>query len=217
MKIKFFPFFLVLICSISFISCNEDKDSSIEFINESKIQQIIEMVDNQEQKLAYSLLNKNEKYSLWQQKFEIIINSKYFNEGQNQLIKKIKNDLISDIFLEDDDSQIYFKNVSIPNYLKTLKKEFNNEDIGFIFYTLDSYRSLKKDVIKYEDNEGGGTGQSKSCDCNRNSMWSCTWWNTSTCLERAELNGCKILFDGCGFMNSYSCNGKCKPTFAKEE
>ncbi|WGH75692.1 bacteriocin fulvocin C-related protein [Tenacibaculum tangerinum] len=191
----------LILCLCAFVlvfwSCTENEmQNEPEFVNQTKIEQVLNAKNKSEQKLTYTLLNKDEKYNLWINKLKTVLSQGKLNKNQRLLINKFIAFLKPKHFITDSDEQLFLKNVYIPKYLGELKKEFTVNQIGTTFYKIP---------ITHVDNEGGG-GETKDCDCNRNSMVSCQWLNTSSCEERT----CKSSYDGCGFLLAYSCNGICR-------
>tara|TARA_B110000090_G_C13381934_1_gene446182 strand:- start:1688 stop:2272 length:585 start_codon:yes stop_codon:yes gene_type:complete len=185
--------------------CSEENSNLLDDTrNQSKVEEVLILENLNEQKLAYSLLSPKEKHQLWNLKIDHVIESWSLNKKQIELLKELKVTSKVTQFVADSDDQVYFQTIFVPTYLRKLKTEFSNKEIGNIFYTA----SRKYYLTHEEDNDGGG-GSSKDCDCNRNSTSSCLWLNTDSCEERAEVNGCKVVTTGCGFFWAYSCNGKC--------
>ncbi|MGB0892160.1 MAG: bacteriocin fulvocin C-related protein [Flavobacteriaceae bacterium] len=202
-------FLLLLFITFCFFSCTikEENNIDVEVINHEKINQVLKIKDFSEQKLAYSLLNKNEKFLLWNDRLKEINNLKLSNNQKN-LIKELNMLLNNKHFLDDSNDNVVLKNVLIPKYLKKLKENFTTKQIGIIFYTLIPITPSSVTVETGDDGQGGDNGGAKDCDCNKSSMVSCQWLNTSSCEDKT----CKAPTpeNQCGFLLMYPCNGSCK-------
>lgn len=181
-----------------------------------KIQQILNNSSKSERKLAYSLLNEREKLILWKKKINYAIQFGSLKISQKNALNNVIEKLDQKIFVDETDENVIFRNVRVPQIINNLQKHFSNNDIGNLFYSLKYYIPTAKDNgigVHSKDGEeqgGGGTGDdSTNCDCNRNSMFSCTWLNTLTCKEKT----CKKpeIENQCGFLGMFPCNGVCKP------
>lgn len=193
----------LILFSLLIFSCSEnEKNIEIQNVDLNKINQVVVTKNQNEQKILYSMLNKDEKFTLWNNKLNKIVTSNLLNENQKKLIKNFLNNLESKHFIENSDDELHFKTIYIPQYLETLKENFTTNQIGYIFYTT-SYST----EISYEDDGGA----KKNCDCNRTSMVSCVWLNNSSCINNEAGTACKETFSSCGFMWAYTCNGICKP------
>lgn len=153
-------------------------------------------------------MNKQEKLTLWKQKLNTILKSKLLTKNQLNVILTIEKSLKPALFVKDSDELEYFKNVSVPHYLKLLKEEFTVEEIGSIFYSVKPLPDGK--LIFFKDNDVKNKKKVLSrpnapCNCNKNSMFSCRWLNSDSC----ETSRCDEDFSGCGFIWAYECNGIC--------
>lgn len=202
----------LILITFLFISCTQNDIIDQETVNveQTKIDQVTSLKNRAERKIAYSLLDKSEKFTLWEQKLDYIINSQTLSKKQISLISEIKKELSHSLFEEDSDESEYFKTIHAKNYLNKLKKEFTINEIGQIFYSVKIHRTYETydlgAVIEEDDgNNGGGT---RICSCNKNSMVSCRWLNSRSCKDIE----CKppTIVNQCGFFMRYPCNGVCK-------
>lgn len=132
------------------------------------------------------MLNKNEKYDIWQKKLDGIVNSKKLNDSQIKYINELKKSLNSK-YLEKNANLKYTNYYN--NYLKEMKK------IGFTLFS-------KEEMITYytkinETDLVAGT----HCNCNTSDDWcitgDCFYWHCSTGDA------------GCGWRLDQECNGLC--------
>jgi len=232
MKSNFNKFLAVLFLIILFNCTNENVSpvNNIENISEQKINTILNMSSESDRRLAYDLLNKNEKFSIWKNKMESLINeNKLFGvtinltEEQLKLISELNNNLEPYLFSkEQNDKKEFYKNVYVPKFIEKAKLVFdNNYVIGMIFYelTLVTDVNLKQDLenAELEDlidafNRVGVDGfddgfQPKDCDCNKDSFFSCKWGEHDVYCKDTN---CKSSLDGCGFLGWYECDQECK-------
>lgn len=199
------------------IACSEKNlNSEITTLqNDLKIEQILKNTSKEERKLAYSLLTEYEKSIFWKKKLNYALNSENLGHNQKNILNNILIQINENIFFNGTDENEIYKNITIPKNLKKLQKSFSNNEIGNLFYTLKYYIPKTKDDsiitqnIDGEEQGDGGTGDdAKSCDCNRNSMFSCTWLDSYSCKKKT----CKEPeIPQCGFLGMYPCNGICKP------
>jgi hypothetical protein len=179
-----------LLCSL--FSCTEDKSESK--INSNVIVSSIKKINNiDEQRIAFNLLNSEEKLLVWSDKLNLILEDPNINNAQKTLIIELKNNLKPCCFKDEtNDEKEYFKNIYVVNYLKEIDKVFTREQIEKIFYNLYDYRIA--------DNT------KKSCNCNKGSLFGCG--ASASCKNKT----CTDSNSGCGFMWAWECNGICELT-----
>lgn len=118
--------FIILFLS----SCSVENDS----LNDSKTTRIQEIKNEKNiavQRVMYNLLSPDEKYHLWSQKIDNLINDKGLNAEQIDLLEEVKSKLNTNYFdssYSDDDKEI-FKVVYIKEFLKKAKILFNDDFI----------------------------------------------------------------------------------------
>ena len=179
-------------------SCENDDNNELSLkTTELKIEQISNTSISSEQKRMYSMLNKSEKLFLWNEKIKKTIKNSNFNENQIKILNDINKDLKLNLFDENSPENSYFKVVQVPKYLKELGKYFSNNQIANKFYR----------ITPIEDTPELMSGN-KDCDCNKDSMVSCTALRPENCKDS---DTCDSTYNGCGFMWAYSCNGVCDP------
>lgn len=192
---KVFAIFGLAISSILF-SCSENEsiNSSKEIVNESKISQVLNEKDYESQKLMYNNLSSDEKYKLWNDKIEKIINKNNLNEEQKTLLQELKKNMFVGIFdeTENNDKAEIFKNIYVKDFLKKASKIFNREFIRANFYYISKISSERR-----------YSGES-SCSCNIGATFTCTYR-----IECRSLQTCRSSTSGCGFLGAFECNGNC--------
>ncbi|WP_299683972.1 bacteriocin fulvocin C-related protein [uncultured Dokdonia sp.] len=201
-------FLVVLSIMILISSCSEEaiEESSLTTVDSDfKVEQILEMPANGDQKLAYSLLDKNQKLLLWNKKInQVLISDKLILDDEqsnllNELLHKINNNV--DLFGEDtNEYSDYFKYVYVPDFIKRSEQIFTNDQILSIFSNFSSIDVNMNQQYKIEDAPIG----EKECNCNESSSISCSF-NTVDCVK----GGCKETIASCGFLGFFECNGRC--------
>lgn len=180
-------------------SCENESTNQPTDFTVAKINQIYQTNSKTEQRKMLSMLDKNEKLFFWNQNIKKKLKRSDFNNKQIIIINKFIESLNENIFDEDSPENAYFKNITVPRYLTELKDNFTQNEIEDLFYRVD----LQSRDIIYEG------GDKDDCDCNRNSLVSCTALRPENCKKNE--NTCEELFSGCGFWYAYACNGICKP------
>lgn len=186
------------------------------------------MNSESDRKLAYSLLNKNEKYSIWKSKMENLLNDDLLfgvkvklNDNQRSLISEFNEILKPSLFSdEDNDRKEYIKNIYVPNFISRAKDVFDDKYlIGMIFYeiTVTSSEKLKNSSINYDYQSLINSfnsraddfiiSETKDCNCQKDSFFSCAWGQHETYCKKKK---CKDSLDGCGFAGWYECEQICE-------
>lgn len=199
----------LFISAIFLFNCSQDEIAQVQHIRHSKIEQVISIKNRAERKIAYTLLNKEEKHILWKEKLDNIIASEKISGKKKIIVQNIQKKLSISLFEADSDEAEYFKTILVPQYLSDLNKEFSVKEIGLMFYSIKPIETFsvtrQENKEEFDDSEDGGT---KTCDCNRNSMVSCRWLDSNSCTSiSCEIP--RIKPKNCGFMYSYDCNGIC--------
>lgn len=191
---KILLLFVVAVATLT--SCSNDESNNIDAL---KLESVISTTNkNNEQRVAYSLLNPDEKFSLWNNQFNELLDENSLNTNQKDLIRELQKNVKVSFFSEEvSDEKEYFKNIFVPNYLVKLQLEFSNESINEIFYSLKPSR-----ITPILINNPGVT---KGCDCNQGSLF-------GGCSGNCEEKTCKGSSTGCGFLWAWECNGVCKLT-----
>jgi hypothetical protein len=191
MKIK--SKLVALFCALLFFSCSKDDATS------SKVASVLSINDSAEQKVEYSLLNSNEKFIIWDNKINSLLEDNSLNEEQKDLIKELKNNIKPKYFEKStNDEKEYFKNIYVKNYLKKIDKVFNRDQINSIFYSIN----IKRGNIQNAISDTSRYSPRITCDCNRGSLFGCGDSCTITICGNPTP-------DGCGFMWGWECNGGC--------
>lgn len=182
--------------------CESEENIVLEqVVNLNKIETVINTTNKSEQRIVYRLLYTPEKYTLWFNKLHNFINKNKsidhkLTSQQLSLLNKLKNDLKIEYFVDNSDSQEYFKNIYIPNLMEKVIPLFTRNQIYQLFYSV-SYTN----IIPTGRSEGLDGGH---CECNVNSAWSCEWFQDN-CTENDDCEH----ENGCGFMLMWTCNGLC--------
>lgn len=214
MKKNIFKTLCILLLACLFPSCSQNSNEEESFItanSQYKIDKVLTTKIESDQRIEYSLLSKEEKFALWFQKYESLINDDMFlntesiilNDEQKQLVEELKNKLSQNIFDEvDNDEKEYFQNIYVPDFLKRAQKVFTYDEIGLIFYKLSTPNadtSLKQLALSTDANS------EKDCNCNIGAFFTCQWGQ-----NLCEESRCASSLTGCGFTWNYPCDGDCK-------
>lgn len=198
---KGFLFFTVLIAMLFIFSCSSDENQTVieDSVNKNKINDVMNLEREEDQKIAYLMLNDSEKYELWKQKLNGLMLSNELNKKQKELIKVVLNNVDASFFTEKrNDKREYFKTIIFKKLILDITKEFSQNQIRTIFYSVTS-----KIDPGFED---GGSGSS-SCNCSAsiNEMFNFCGGQTS-----CKAGNCNYTASGCGFMSLSSCTGTCR-------
>lgn len=191
-----------------FTSCSKEDDFN-EKINTAKIAQLSKERNIDNQKVMYNMLTKEEKYTLWKDKIENLIQNGQLNQSQLDLIFKFKSHLKVDFFdvtLNYDEKEI-FKTVYIKDFLKEARKIFSDKVVYETFYSMSSFGKETAKLSSSTDFSNSfdvTIGTKPNCYCNKTSLWSCTLG-----MDECKYDGCQVLADGCGFLGFSECNGRC--------
>ncbi|MCD0472629.1 bacteriocin fulvocin C-related protein [Flavobacterium sp. JAS] len=194
-------------------SCSED--STVESLpvsikSQLKISKVLGEKNEENQKIAYVLLSSEEKYSLWSNKYDELLNDRthlksqgiILNDEQQELIEELKNKITKKIFEDkDSDEKAYFKNIYTPDFLKRAKKDFTKEQLGIIFFKLSAPNS--NTTLKQLSTSRIANSE-ENCDCNIGAIFTCQWG-----ADRCNEASCEIKSNACGFLGLWECNGMC--------
>jgi len=231
----------VFICLLSLLNCSNDNETINDLdgvtnelkideneifskVSKLKVSKVLDINDDDEKRVAYRLLNKEEKMFLWYNKLDYLIkeNKLYgidikLNKQQKALLIEAKSKLSLEFFDENqNDKKEFVKNIFIPDFIKRATKVFPDILFGSIFYEISVPKSklIKNEKTGLLTIEKSHTILSKDanpnpiCDCGTDHFFSCSWGQYDDyCSERIT---CKYQDGGCGFFGGYECNGICK-------
>jgi hypothetical protein len=169
------------------LSCDNDNLESIN--SDAKTNQILELKSENEQKLAYSLLNPEEKAIIWTKHLNSMKLLNSYNEEQINFINEIQKSFTAIYFSNKTKSKDSFNKKVISKGLKI----FSKKELYYLVASLSTYSKLPGQ---------GGPPPISTCGCSTSSDW-CFSGNcngTAYCLRDS---------DNCGTGWSYTCNGDC--------
>jgi hypothetical protein len=192
---------LIAIILFSLISCTQSEvpDNNLD---SSKIARMLNEDDKSARILMYSLLNKEEKFQIWNNQISDIISKENLSSKQLELIIDLKERINIKLF----DSSIHnyereiFKTIYVSVFLSQAKEIFEYNFIYQKFFNVGSETSFISSRLNGQESIG-----IQYCVCNDESAFSCNW-NTDKC---SKSNNCRKTKEGCGFLWSYECNGRC--------
>lgn len=206
-------FIFICIVAMGMLSCSTDQtnDANLNEADALKIESVLKSNGDQEsQKVVYRLLNENEKFLLWKNRFDILSQESQLKASQRALVLELRDKLTVSVFSDTrNDEQEYFKNIYIPNYLERLKNEFSFDEIRILFYSLSTYSFSPggiNELQAFDSSDRGGGDAKKDCNCNQNSLFSCNaglGCQNKTCEKKSW---------GCGIFLLWECNGLCSLT-----
>lgn len=203
-----------------------NKNNNISMI---KISKTLEMKDENEKKLAYSLLNVQEKLFIWDNKIDVLIEDNLLygvkidlDQKQKEFLLNFKNNLKLEIFSKKvNDKKEYFKNVYVPDALEEAKVLFKNDYLfGMVFYDISvplfyfKNKNLKENTLddliiaymEYSSLKIDVGGNQSFCDCDSGAFFSCQWGQHDKYCKPLSCSG----QTDCGFAWAWDCNGICK-------
>lgn len=176
------------------VSCSDSNEID-EISRNKRISQVLNEKNYATQKIMYSLLNEEEKFKIWNDKIENIIQNNNLTKEQSDLLYELKNNISVNLFKdrEKNDEREIFKTIFVKNFLKKTINVFSEDFIVSNFY-----------YINYDTAKLAPIGDLPDCTCNIGSMWSC-----SGSFECKETNKCADTTSGCGFLTFFECTGRC--------
>jgi hypothetical protein len=184
--------FILTFASLFLLSCSND-DSKESFVNESQIKAMMKINDSDDQKLAYGLLNEYEKATVWKEHFtDLLLNDATLTQDQKDIIEEVSGEITHELFSDDmNDTKAAFYAIIAPGFLLDIQVAFPVWKAEKVFHTLNAY--------------AGGSGSTKTCNCNQGSMFGCGATNDcgSTKCDEPSKNDW-------GFLWMYPCDGLCK-------
>lgn len=215
---KNYSFYCALFSLILFFSCSVEENPKDDITNEDlsyNLKQFHKIKNSREQKVAYNVLTQNERYFLWVNKLNSILDGELYNEvldldsDKRKLINEVLEIINADMFSKEPNSSLqYFKQIFIPDFLKRCQKSFTKTEISMIFGELDkinisdySLKTLSKSM-NYDPEYGN-----EECNCNTTSAVTCYSFP-----ENCKELDCLLQSLGCGFMLAFECDGLCRLT-----
>lgn len=168
---------------LTLFSCENENLESIN--SDAKVNQILELESQNEQKLAYSFLKPQEKVTIWKKHLDIMISSNDYNKKQINFIKNLRKSLTINFFSDKSKAKDVFSKKIIAEGLKN----FSKKELYFLTTTLSTNSRLQPPPIS-------------TCGCSTSSDW---------CLS-GNCNGtayCLRDSNNCGTFWEYTCNGDC--------
>ena len=190
-------------------SCSKNSDEieskAGKDVNQLKIENVLSIKNGEDQKIAFGLLNENEKYTLWNEKLKNILNNENLNEQQENLVFNIIKDLNPSVYSSvTNDYDEYFSNIISKKFIQDAEKLFSSKQIKEYFFQINEFSKT----------DAGGIGDNPndpSCNCNNAIIggWDCSFPEFCkatgvTCVDRSL---------DCGVLNTSPCDGICKYSF----
>lgn len=141
-----------------------------------------------------SLSNSN-KYSLWVDKLEQVLNSDV-SITQKTVISELLDVLKKEHFNDKTNIKDYS---SLNSVIEKISTEFSNEEGVKIFVTLADYSRLA--TLPFSE--------PSKCECNTESVFGCGHPATDCNSSGAYNLKCTERKKGCGFLWQYQCDGFC--------
>lgn len=199
---KYFKFISLLFVIITITSCS-DKDLLI--VNSQKgaldnmdaLREIIHLESVQEQRMAFKLLENEDKFKIWKIKHALIKSNDYkffggekLNSAQQLIVDEIFDSLKERYFTyKTSVESIAYYNNYLPTAIKKAQAYFSRAELKYIFCSL-KVEGKKQQLPDIE------------CDCSTESDW-CS--DETSC----SLPCTKTSTFGCGTFLAYSCDGSC--------
>ncbi|RZK10942.1 MAG: hypothetical protein EOO46_08715 [Flavobacterium sp.] len=204
-------FIFICIVAMGMLSCSTDQtnDANLNEADALKMESVLKSNGDQEsQKVVYRLLNENEKFLLWKNRFDVLSQESQLKASQRVLFRELRDRLKVSFFSDTgNDEKEYFKNIFVPNYLERLEDEFTFNEINLVFYSLNAYSISPgriNELQEFDPNDRGSSGDAaKDCNCNKGSLFGCG--ASQSCGSRT----CESSSTGCGFLWAWECNGNC--------
>lgn len=207
MKSQRLNLFLLFFSFLLIISCTDDNSQNENSnVNRNKIDNVLSITNAEDQKIAFRLLNENEKYTLWTEKLKNIISNDNLNDDQKNLINdvlvKMKPIVFSDVKSDYDE---YFTNIISKEFVNNSVKLFTKKQIREYFFQINMYSKLPGEF------GGGGGDPIPSCNCNNAIIggWDCEI--AYACKKTGVTCGGDYM--DCGVFNTSPCDGICKFNF----
>jgi hypothetical protein len=164
-----------------------------------RVSSVLNEKNTNSQRLAFNLLNGNEKLKLWTDQLNEMIKEDNLNQDQLNLVNELLNKLNATIFdtsIVNNDEREIFMNIFAPDFVERARSIFNDEYVYNNFYRIRKQPKALEPI--------GGIVGTNDCACNKSSYFTCGF-STYEC----KASTCEVLVDGCGFLGMFECNGKC--------
>lgn len=194
---------LFLLLSVSLFSCSNDSELENSNASKEKISEVMIESNLSIQKMKYNMLSKEDKFLLWNNKVQFLIDDSKLNNEQKSLLIDLKNHLNTTVFDDgkNNDEKEVFKTIYAKEFLKKANVLFSEEYIITNFY----YITYKTDA----GFEGGGGDGPSSCNCSSGSVVTCLSTIQNPLFCKKSQSNCKITKSNCGWLLRYDCDGMC--------
>ncbi|RNC87840.1 MAG: hypothetical protein ED556_01225 [Winogradskyella sp.] len=187
---------LLLSFSCETSSTEEMNDLNIDL---SKVENLRVMKHN-EQRIAYRLLNKDEKFKLWDDRLSSLIALPSTTEIQKKSIINLSKILETEFFSSNNEKGVSI-NEEIKGWIIENESKFSREKFILYFTTLNEVQSDNgaRDDLVLDPGE-----DIEDCECNELEDY---------CIGisfECHKTKCDDSYKGCGFLWNSSCNGECE-------
>lgn len=194
---------LFLVLSVLLFSCSNDSELENSNVSKEKISEVMNESNLSIQKMKYSMLSKEDKFLLWNNKVQFLIDDSKLNNEQKSLLIDLKNHLNITVFddKKNNDEKEVFKTIYAKEFLKKANVLFSEEYIITNFY-----------YITYKTDGGfeGGEDAPSNCNCKSDFILACPSHISNPIYCKEEYKSCKKSTN-CGWFLQYTCDGMCIP------
>ena len=180
----------------------ESRPNSLNLESQKKVEKVLKSKTD-DQRLSYRLLSENEKYYLWMNKLDELLENNSFSSKQINLINEIKGKIEPSIFKKENING--FKYITLKSWLIKARKVFSKAEINYAFSSINSYPSpeeLEKIVSSKESIQQKRQPKYYNCSCSLQDDY-CVFSICNT------IWACKSDTWGCGTFWLEDCDGEC--------
>ena len=200
MNVKKLSLLALVMVSLIFYSCNKNEDLGLQLNDSSsKIANVLSINDFEKQKIAFELLNSDEKYTIWENKLENLINSGELNVSQIEIVRNMLSKFTPEVYTESE-YRAYFNTIITKDFVVKANKLFTADELNNYFYSMSGLQDRR-----YDDG--------RSCNCNNATIggFDCSGIDFRHCT--APSAGCRDTSFSCGVFNTSPCDGICRSIF----
>ena len=202
----------VVFIAIGLIACSNEDDGVIYNGAEETYESISTMTTFSQKQSAFDYLTNQEKYNVWQYKYESFLNENDLTQEEEDYIIKLKSSFTPKMFDPKSNEHKVFQTIILDELFNEALQVFEARDkvfdvkgrmASFLLFELDGYVIYGDDEVGEEN--GGDDGVTYVCSCAIGSKYTCV----SMSVEYGECgNGdCVRTNSGCGGLWASDCTG----------
>src|SRR5690606_31490178 len=145
--------------AIGFVACSSDDSESVYNSSEEIYESISSMTTLSQKQNAFDYLTNQEKYNVWQYKYDSLLNENELSREEKDFVMKLKDSFTPEMFDQKSNEHKIFQTVILDDLFNEALQVFEPRDrilgikgkmANFLLFELDGY------VVYGDDDEDSG-------------------------------------------------------------